>query len=122
MPNSLNFLSPKRLASLRCPLILASSEDAAPRVHRREVAEESGRGAPLGDLNEHPLFLLFFFFFFCNGLNVAALLLPHFSIVAPIWPLLFFLLFPHWPKYGCLDIYHRVTNVAPSIFMRFNFL
>ena len=64
MPDSLNFLSPKCLASFRCPIVLAFSEDAAAGVHRREVAEESGRGAPLGDLKEHPLFLLLYFFSF----------------------------------------------------------
>ena len=84
-PDSPNFLSPEFFASLRCPPILASYEDAAAGVHRREVAEESSRGATLGDLNGHPL--SFFPFFFCNGPNVATLILPHFSEVASIWPL-----------------------------------
>ena len=39
---------------LRCPPVWVPSEDAATGEHRREVAEESGRGAPIGDLNEHP--------------------------------------------------------------------
>ena len=47
-----NFLSPKCFASLKCPLVLASSEDAAVGVHHREVAEELERGALVGDLKE----------------------------------------------------------------------
>ena len=54
MLDSLNFLSLECLASLRCPPVSASFEDAIVGVHCREVEEESGRGAPLGDLNEHP--------------------------------------------------------------------
>ena len=75
------FFSLECLASLRCPPVLASSKDGDAKVHCREVVEESDRGSPLGDLNEHP----FFFFFFCNGPNVVAFLLPHFSVVARIW-------------------------------------
>ena len=82
-PDSPNFLSLECFVSLRCPPALASSEDAVAEEHHGEVVEEFGRGALLGDLNEHPLF----FFFFCNGPNVATLLLPPFSVVAPIWPL-----------------------------------
>ena len=52
--DSLNFLFPKCIASLLCPPVWVSSGDAATGEHRREVVEESGRGAPLGDLNEHP--------------------------------------------------------------------
>ena len=58
-PESPNFLSLECFASLRCPPILASFEDTDAGVHRREVAEESGRGAPLGGLNGHPLFHFF---------------------------------------------------------------
>ena len=73
---------------------MASSEDAAARVNRRKVAEESGRGAPLRDLKEHPFFfngpnvvalLLPSSFFFRSGPNTTALLLPSFSVVAQIW-------------------------------------
>ena len=39
---------------LRCPPVWVSFGDTTIREHRREVAEESGGGAPLGDLNEHP--------------------------------------------------------------------
>ena len=69
---------------------------------------------------ENPLFLLlsilsvmapiwphFYFLIFPSGLNMAALLLPHFSVVAPN---------------GRLDIYHCVTNDAIGGFIRFNFL
>ena len=82
MPDSPNFLSPKCFASL----VSASSEDAVAGVHRREVAEELGRGVSLEDLNGTSTFSSSFSSF-RNGLNMAALLLPLFSIVAPIWPL-----------------------------------
>ena len=61
MPDSPNFLSRECLASLRSPPISTSSEDVVAEVHYREVVEEYGKGAPLGDLNEHPIFLIFFF-------------------------------------------------------------
>ena len=48
-PDSSNVLSPKCFTSLRCPHVLKSSEDAVAGERCREVAEESGRGAPLGD-------------------------------------------------------------------------
>ena len=80
--DSSNFLSLECLASLRCPLVSASSKDASSGVHCREVAEKSGKGAPLGDLNKYPLFF-FFFFFLCNGPNVATLLLPSFFRSGP---------------------------------------
>ena len=83
MPDSPNFLSPECFESLRCPSILVSSEDAATRVHRREMAEEPSRGALLGDLNRTSTFSSSFSFF-RNGPNIAALLLPSFSVVAPI--------------------------------------
>ena len=51
MSDSLNFLSPEHLASLRCPPASATSEDTATRVHRREVAEEPERGVVVGDLS-----------------------------------------------------------------------
>ena len=35
------------------PLVWVSFGDAVAKKHRREVVEESSRGAPLGDLNEH---------------------------------------------------------------------
>ena len=72
MPDSPNFLSLECLASLRCSLVLASSEGEVAGVHCREVVEESSRGAPLGDLNKHHFFF----------------------VMAPMWPLLFFLIFP----------------------------
>ena len=53
-PESPYFLSPDCVVGLRCPPVLASSEDVATGEHRREVMEESSRGVPLGDLNEHP--------------------------------------------------------------------
>ena len=84
MPDSPNFHSPECLASLRCPPVSASSEDAAIEVHYREVVEESGRGAPLGDLNEHPHFLFLYFFYF----------LFLFFVITLMWPLFFFLIFP----------------------------
>ena len=86
MLDSPDFLSLKLFASLRCPLVLASSEDATIKAHRREVAEEPGRGAPLEDLNGTSTFSSSFSSF-CNGPNMVVLLLPPFSIVAPIWPL-----------------------------------
>ena len=39
---------------IRCPPVWASSGESAAKEHRREVAEESGRGASPRDLNEHP--------------------------------------------------------------------
>ena len=53
-PDSSNFLFPKCVAVLRCPPVWVSFGDAAAMELRREVAEESSRGAPLRDLNEHP--------------------------------------------------------------------
>ena len=41
------FYSLECFVGLRCPLVLASSEDAAVREHRTEMAEESNRDAPL---------------------------------------------------------------------------
>ena len=59
MPDSPNFLSLECLASLRCPPISTSSEEVVAKVHCREVVEEYGKGAPLRDLNEHPIYLFF---------------------------------------------------------------
>ena len=59
MPDSLNLLFPECLASLRCPPISAFSEDVTAGVHCREVAEDSGRGAPLGDIDEHAFLFCF---------------------------------------------------------------
>ena len=84
MPDSLNFLSLECFASLWCPPVSASFEDAAAGVHRREVAEELGRGAPLADLNGTSTFSSSLSFF-RNGPNIVALLLPSFSIMALIW-------------------------------------
>ena len=53
--DSPNSLFPECVAGLLCPPVWVPFRDAAARELRREVAEESGRGAPLGDLNEHPL-------------------------------------------------------------------
>ena len=39
---------------LLCPPVWVSSGDEAVGEHHREMAEDSGRGTPLGDLNEHP--------------------------------------------------------------------
>ena len=74
MLDSPNFLSPKCFVSLRCPHVSTSSKDANVGVHRREVAEELERGAPVGDLNGTSLVPLF-------------LLLSTISIVVPIWSL-----------------------------------
>ena len=84
MPDSLAFLSPKCFASLGSPPVSASFEEVTAGVHRRKVVEEPGRGALLGDLNGTSIFSSSFFFF-CNGPNMATLLFPHFSVVAPIW-------------------------------------
>ena len=92
MLDSPNFLSLECFASLRCPSVLASSEDTVVGVHRREVAEELGIGAPLEDLNGTSTFSSSFSSF-RNGPNMAALLFPHFYVVALIWPLFFFLIF-----------------------------
>ena len=54
------------------PPVSASSENVDVWVHRREVAEEPERGAPVGDLNgtsKVPLFLL----------------LSNFSVMGPVW-------------------------------------
>ena len=58
MPDSPDLLSPKCFTGLRCSPILASFEGAAAKDHRREVAEEFGRGATLGHSNEHQIFFL----------------------------------------------------------------
>ena len=84
MPDSPNFLSPECFVSLRCPPVSTSSEDAAAKVHCREVAEELRRGVPLGDLNGTSTFSSSFSSFH-NGPNMAALLLSYFSVVAPIF-------------------------------------
>ena len=96
--------------------VLESSEDAAAREHRREVAEESSRGAPLGDyMNIHPVSSLLFFLF----------------CFSPMWSYFFFLqwplMWPHffflqWPLYGRLDIYRSIINEALGVFMGCNFL
>ena len=69
MPNSPGFLSPECFAGLRCPPVSASFEDAAAKVHR-EVVEELGRGAPLGDLNGTSTFSSSFSFF-RSGPNIS---------------------------------------------------
>ena len=51
MPESSNSLPPEFFASPKCLPIPASFEDVAVEVHRREVAEEPERSAPVGDLN-----------------------------------------------------------------------
>ena len=84
---------PEFCAGLGCPPVLASFEDAIVGVHRRKVAEEPGRGVPLGDLNGTSTFS-YSFYFFRNGPNMIALFLPYFSVVTLIWPLFFFLFFP----------------------------
>ena len=63
MPDSPNFLSLECFESLRCPPVLASSEDTTSGVHCGEVAEEPGRGAPLRNLNGTYTFSASFFLF-----------------------------------------------------------
>ena len=53
-PDSPNFLFSEYITGLLCPLFWVSSRDTTSEEYCREVVEESGRGAPLGDLNEHP--------------------------------------------------------------------
>ena len=73
------FFSPECVVGLRCPLVWASSKDAVVWEHRREAAEESGRGVPLRDLNEHPPSgRTSFSSFFRSGPYMTALLLPIF--------------------------------------------
>ena len=103
-PDSPNFLSPECFVSLRCPPVLASFEDTATGVHRREVAEEPRRGARLRDLNGTFNSFSSSFSSFLNGPNMAALILPHFF------------------RSGPLDIYLHVTNDAIFVFIRNNFL
>ena len=86
MLDPLSFLSSECFTGLGCPPVLASFEDAVAGMYRREVAEELGRGAPLRDLNGTSTYS-FSFYFFHNDPNMAALLLPQFFVVAPIWPL-----------------------------------
>ena len=69
MPDPPGFLSPNFFVGLGCPPVLASFEDAIAGVYRGELAEELGRGAPLGD---------------SNGTSTSY---SSFSVVAPIWPL-----------------------------------
>ena len=77
--DSPNFLSLECVAGLRCPPVRVSFEEAVVGEHRREVAKESGRGAPLGDLNEHPQCgRTFSSSFFRSGPYMVALLLPFF--------------------------------------------
>ena len=63
------------------PPISASSKDITAEAHRREVAEEPERGASLRDLNGTSTFSSSLSSFH-NGPNMAALFLPHFSVVA----------------------------------------
>ena len=64
---------------LLCPPVWVSSGDTATGEHRRELVEESGRGAPLGDLNEHPLYgCTSSSSFFRSGLYMAVLILHFF--------------------------------------------
>ena len=77
--DSPNFIFLECVVGLLCPLVWVFYGDATTGEHRREVAEESGRGAPLRDLNEHPLCgSTSSSFFFRSGLYTIALLLPLF--------------------------------------------
>ena len=84
MPDSLNFFFPEHFASLRCSSVSVPSKDVATRVIYRKVAKELVKGALLGDLNGTSTFPSSFSSF-RNGLNIAAILLTSFSVVAPIW-------------------------------------
>ena len=69
-PNTPNFLSLEFFASLRCPLVLASFEDAIIGVHRREVVKGSVEVPLLRiEMDIHLFFLM-----------------------APMWPLFVFFL------------------------------
>ena len=84
MPDSPGFSLSKVLCGPWVPPVSASFEDTVAGVHRREVEEEPGRGAPPGDLNGTSTFSSSFSFFL-NGPNMIAIIFPHFPIVALIW-------------------------------------